>query len=86
MTSISTAEPLTNEAKFLTDLEGILNPDFKARVYPSADGKIRIARVNTEQPLDGVNLRQLITLAAKWNLPISVSRSGAGLRILFGKE
>lgn len=77
---------ITNEAKFLNDLEIILQGDFNAKVYPSEDGRISKAKINTEESLDGQKLRNLISLAAKWNLPIFISRSGAGLRILYGKQ
>lgn len=90
MTAISTHAPIkpifSNEAKFLTDLEEILPGDFKAKIYPSEEGTVKKAKVNTDDALDGIMLKRLITLAGKWNLPIYVGRSGAGLRIVFGKE
>jgi hypothetical protein len=82
----TTLLPVPNEVKFLKDLEGILPKDFNARVYPDDEGRVSKARININADLDGALVKKLTILSAKWNLPLMIGRSGAGLKIHFGKE
>ncbi len=78
---------VANDVKFLQELGAAFgDQDFRARIYPAGDGSIRTARVNTGDDIEGPALDKLIKQAAKWELDLTIGRSGAGIRILFEKE
>ncbi|WZL88283.1 hypothetical protein VS868_11820 [Salinimicrobium sp. 3283s] len=77
---------VAKDVQFLMDLEKILKPGFGARIYPDSTGNVVQAKVNTDQALDQESIKKLIAHTAKWNLNMVLSRSGAGLKVLFTKE
>jgi hypothetical protein len=89
MTTITKSLPANQkikiEQKFLAELETILPESFSAKIYPDAAGKITLVKINTDAALELQTLKQLVAVAAIWNLPLKVSRSGSGLRIVFGE-
>jgi len=76
---------IKNEQKFLAELEAIFPESFSAKIYPDEAGKITLVKINTDAALDLHTIKNLVTVADSWNLPLKVSRSGSGLRIVFGK-
>lgn len=77
--------PVKVEQSFLTELEAVLPGECKAKIYPSPDGRIIKAKINTDHSLEKKVLKDLITIASQWDLPLDISRSGTGLRIVYGK-
>ncbi|MGI0106703.1 hypothetical protein [Salinimicrobium sp. WS361] len=85
-TPVFPGKPMAKDVQFLQDLEKILEPGFGARIYPDSTGNVVEAKVNTDQALDQEVIKKLISHTAKWNLHMVLSRSGAGLKVLFTKE
>lgn len=83
--SFSVHPGIKNEQKFLAELETILPESFSAKIYPDEAGKITLVKINTDAALDLHTIKNLVIVADSWNLPLKVSRSGSGLRIVFGK-
>ena len=78
---------LASDVKFLQELEETFGEaDFKARIYPDADGAVAKAKVNTGDDIAGDALQKLIEQASRWKLDLTIARSGAGIRVLFEKE
>jgi hypothetical protein len=73
------------EQKFLAELEAIFPESFSAKIYPDDAGKIILVKINTDAALELETIKNLVAVAAGWDLPLKVSRSGSGLRIVFGK-
>lgn len=91
MTTIAQPIPVKKnfrtEAVFLQQLEAIFQKDFNARITPGEDqGSIRKAVVNTEEKLELDTIRKLVNLAGTYRIQLKIGRSGAGLKIQFGKD
>ena len=83
--SFSVHPGVKNEHFFLAELDAIFPESFTAKIYPDEAGKITLVKINTDAALDLPTIKNLVIVAAGWSLPLNISRSGSGLRIVFGK-
>lgn len=87
MPSVPVKKNFRTEAVFLEQLEAIFQKDFNARITPGEEqGSILKAVINTEEKLELDTIRKLVNLAGAYRIKLKIGRSGAGLKIQFGKE